>query len=1471
MRILFVIGVSEYDSTKVFVREMEAAMKAAGWQTEVLDGTDQTSYSRKREQVTGSSYDVIFTINGMLLEEDSSLGGRLLDGRVLYCTYLMDHPMIHWQRLQRKYPHMLVLCPDRNHVRFIEQYMKHIDYCAFLPHGGCVGQAFRPYEERGIDVSFMGSYTPPGEIRKMLSSYPEAMRELMEAVIALLLVQTDQTIENALKQVLSERGMHVAEEDFPGILSEFRVVDRYVRCYFRDQVIRALVENGISVDVYGHGWDKFSDEGGCLGIHPPVAYQESLDIIGNSRISLNVMPWFKDGAHDRIFTAMINGAVCLTDGSGYLQEVFREEENIYFYSLRGVRYLPAKVRKIMQKDDKGRRIAEAGRNAAQQHRWADRAYEVMDYLEQVTAFMHSQESSAVYACKADVSGRVQDGGSAGQGLACCKQDLAWYEPLCQQNALLLRMAQDAVRSLRRQEYLPGLRKMTRTIDLLTETVPRFLQYQEQIAEMGVPINGETLREMLKQLMQAQQEKDYILSADLLERVLMPLMVSMQEAYAMAVTPPDTEYSGIRLERTSCGLYTLAVQREGRWHYLHTNGDVWAEAASLAESWYEPGKCRYTVYGIGLGYHVLALVELDDSIEVTALEEDTQIWGLACQYGVGKELMKNDRVTVCVDAVHSQLPKLAAENVFVIHYPSLGGIRKDYYRKQLEDYFIEYSSARTQMRQMMGNFTRNQEYFDWEAGLLRESFQGKRVFIIAAGPSLDKNMAELAQAGPQDVVLATGTILKKLLNAGIRPDYVMITDSGHFTYHQIEGVRETEIPLLCLSTVYYRIPADYPGEKYVMFQQGFAPGEEYAAARGYDLYETGGSVTTTALDLALRLGAGEIIFVGLDLAYPGGRHHASQTANEEGIYQDAPEMVQDLEGRQIPTGRNMVLYRKWIEKRIAQEPEISFIDATEGGARIAGTKVMPLRRALEDRTDFTHFLKDMRLFIEEANGKARVDVSKELMAYLMLYYRSREGDLEDFYEQLGEALRWDEGEPKGAPYFQALSVLYALTSDPKCLEAAERRLLDGKLDIFDSENIRMQLGRIRFCRADLTVDYRVARKLNQVLLTRFEQNYPMLPGYTPYAERNQKRIVVETDSVNSYLHAPTRIVLDMCRLLQCELGYEVFLLINMPELDRERMKQFWLFSSERNYKKTAVGEFTIEYEGAQFSACQVTSCERNLIPLRDILWKIKNWKPFCIWHIGANSFLHDIYRGMTTVLSMPCTDGYSVSEAPVMLTYMESGSDLVRDQVAYIDAQGQKRYSIDIVVDYKTHQKTYAKTDFGFPKDSFIVCIVGNRLDQEMTEPFLRMLAEAASEQEKIWFAVIGECSRMVFPGISQERVKWLGMRLDLPDILQMTDLFVNPPRKGGGGGAARAAAVGVPVVTLPECDVANAVDEDFFVQDLTQMGQEIRRYCTDKAYYAEQQEKIQKLYERKYQNHTTEHVKGMLAQVREWLENGEIR
>lgn len=42
-----------------------------------------------------------------------------------------------------------------------------------------------------------------------------------------------------------------------------------------------------------------------------------------------------------------------------------------------------------------------------------------------------------------------------------------------------------------------------------------------------------------------------------------------------------------------------------------------------------------------------------------------------------------------------------------------------------------------------------------------------------------------------------------------------------------------------------------------------------------------------------------------------------------------------------TARNLNSYRKWIEQYIAKHPEINFIDATEGGAKIQGAVLQKL--------------------------------------------------------------------------------------------------------------------------------------------------------------------------------------------------------------------------------------------------------------------------------------------------------------------------------------------------------------------------------------------------------------------------------------------------------------------------------------------------------------------------------------------------
>ena len=98
MRILYVIGKSQYDSTSVFMTQMADRMAACGWQVTILDGRKEKEYTEQRKAVIKAEYNVIFSINGMLLEEDSVLGKILLQKKdVLYCTYLMDHPLIHYE------------------------------------------------------------------------------------------------------------------------------------------------------------------------------------------------------------------------------------------------------------------------------------------------------------------------------------------------------------------------------------------------------------------------------------------------------------------------------------------------------------------------------------------------------------------------------------------------------------------------------------------------------------------------------------------------------------------------------------------------------------------------------------------------------------------------------------------------------------------------------------------------------------------------------------------------------------------------------------------------------------------------------------------------------------------------------------------------------------------------------------------------------------------------------------------------------------------------------------------------------------------------------------------------------------------------------------------------------------------------------------------------------------------------------
>jgi glycosyltransferase involved in cell wall biosynthesis len=113
----------------------------------------------------------------------------------------------------------------------------------------------------------------------------------------------------------------------------------------------------------------------------------------------------------------------------------------------------------------------------------------------------------------------------------------------------------------------------------------------------------------------------------------------------------------------------------------------------------------------------------------------------------------------------------------------------------------------------------------------------------------------------------------------------------------------------------------------------------------------------------------------------------------------------------------------------------------------------------------------------------------------------------------------------------------------------------------------------------------------------------------------------------------------------------------------------------------------------------------------------------------------------------------------------------------------------------------------------------------------------------------------------------------LTDVIAVTDLFVNPPRQGGGGGALRALAVGVPVVTYPDCDVSNITGKDFCCHDMSEMQEQMQRYMEDKSFYIAQQQKAREVYQEREKDADSvmDEVQKMLQQVDEWLQRGELQ
>lgn len=240
------------------------------------------------------------------------------------------------------------------------------------------------------------------------------------------------------------------------------------------------------------------------------------------------------------------------------------------------------------------------------------------------------------------------------------------------------------------------------------------------------------------------------------------------------------------------------------------------------------------------------------------------------------------------------------------------------------------------------------------------FRDVPAILCGAGPSLQKQLPRLAQLKDRALIFAGGSSLNALLAHGVTPHFSSGIDPNFAQFKRLRKHANHHIPFFFRSRMHYRALRAIQGPKlYVSGTGGYETSrffEERLQLPSSDLDE-GHNVVNFNVSLARALGCNPIVFVGLDLAYtnmlgyaPGIVPNATVSLQEistKGI-DDAAVLREDIYGKPLYTLWKWIDESHWLSEFAHAHPEITCINATEGGLGMEGIPNIPLHEVVKGR-------------------------------------------------------------------------------------------------------------------------------------------------------------------------------------------------------------------------------------------------------------------------------------------------------------------------------------------------------------------------------------------------------------------------------------------------------------------------------------------------------------------------------------------
>jgi len=426
-----------------------------------------------------------------------------------------------------------------------------------------------------------------------------------------------------------------------------------------------------------------------------------------------------------------------------------------------------------------------------------------------------------------------------------------------------------------------------------------------------------------------------------------------------VFEPVSESSDIELETGRKGHLTLRASDTIGNFYLHSLYDPHHESTQIIQKECQDSEINVVVLiGFGLGYVAEELCQhCDTNTRIIIVEPRSDCLAIALASRPLDRILTDPRIKFIVDTntnkaavkTNSELGLDKLKHWKIIATPAMSRLYQDFLKSYIDHLgacinqrVASFSTSFNSSELFLKHTVANLDVAARSPGVnqFKACWKNRPAVIVAAGPSLNKQIATLKEYKDHLLIIAVDKTWPILKAAGIEPHVVVAIDPRRPCSWGSEPPENVWFlsAASCNPEVVHSV-----AEKHIisfgnpLHQKIFKP---MIGDRG--VLHTGGSVATNAFSFARLMGASPLIMIGQDLAYTGGASHASgylwpKTLDEaKNLKGDGFREIEGYYGDRVHVDRQLDSYRKWYEDFMLAYPHEKVINATEGGAKINGT-------------------------------------------------------------------------------------------------------------------------------------------------------------------------------------------------------------------------------------------------------------------------------------------------------------------------------------------------------------------------------------------------------------------------------------------------------------------------------------------------------------------------------------------------------